>query len=89
MKILLVDDHAVVREGYKRLIERSPDLHVGGEASTATDAYRAFADMDPDVTVMDISLPDLSGIEALRHILAHCPGARVLMFSIHDEAIYA
>ena len=87
--VLLVDDHAVVREGYKRLIERSPDLRVAGEASTATDAYRTFADTDPDVTVMDILLPDLSGIEALRHILAHCPGARVLMFSIHDEAIYA
>lgn len=88
ISVLLVDDHAVVREGYKRLIERSPDLHVSGEASTAADAYRAFADTDPDVTVMDISLPDLSGIEALRHILARRADARVLMFSIHDEAIY-
>lgn len=89
ISVLLVDDHAVVREGYKRLIERSPDLHVGGEASTATDAYRVFAETSPDVTVMDISLPDLSGIEALRHILARCSGALVLMFSIHDETIYA
>src|SRR5271167_2479745 len=89
ISVLLVDDHAVVREGYKRLIERSPDLHVGGEASTAADAYRVFADTDPDVTVMDISLPDLSGIEALRHILARSADARMLMFSIHDEAIYA
>jgi len=88
ISVLLVDDHAVVREGYKRLIERSPDLHVGGEASTAADAYRAFADTEPDVTVMDISLPDLSGIEALRHILARSADARVLMFSIHDETIY-
>jgi two-component system, NarL family, invasion response regulator UvrY len=88
ISVLLVDDHAVVREGYKRLIERSPDLRVVGEASTATDAYRAFAETDPDVTVMDISLPDLSGIEALRHIVARSPGVRVLMFSIHDEPIY-
>ena len=88
ISVLLVDDHAVVREGYKRLIERSPDLHVGGEASTATDAYRAFADTHPDVTVMDISLPDLSGIEALRHILARSADARVLIFSIHEETIY-
>lgn len=89
ISVLLVDDHAVVREGYKRLIERSPDLRVGGEASTATDAYRVFTETDPDVTVMDISLPDLSGIEALRHILARRLDARLLMFSIHDEAIYA
>lgn len=89
ISVLLVDDHAVVREGYKRLIEHSPDLRVGGEASTAREAYRAFAGTAPDVTVMDISLPDLSGIEALRHILARCSDARVLMFSIHDEAIYA
>lgn len=89
ISVLLVDDHAVVREGYKRLIEQSFDLRVGGEASTATDAYRAFAETEPDVTVMDISLPDLSGIEALRRILARCSGARVLMFSIHDETIYA
>ncbi|HTR59411.1 MAG TPA: response regulator transcription factor [Casimicrobiaceae bacterium] len=89
ISVLLVDDHAVVREGYKRLIERSPDLRVGGEASTASGAYRAFVETDPDVTVMDISLPDLSGIEVLRHILARCANARVLMFSIHDETIYA
>jgi len=88
ISVLLVDDHAVVREGYKRLIERSPDLHVGGEASTAAEAYRAFADTDPDVTVMDISLPDVSGIEALRHILARSADARVLMFSIHTETTY-
>jgi len=89
VSVLLVDDHAVVREGYKRLIERSPDLRVSGEASTAGEAYRAFLEKDPDVTVMDISLPDLSGIEALRHILARSPGAKVIMFSIHDEPIYA
>lgn len=89
ISVLLVDDHAVVREGYKRLIERSPDLRVGGEAATAAEAYRYFAETNPDVTVMDISLPDLSGIEALRHILARSAGARVLMFSIHDEPIYA
>jgi DNA-binding NarL/FixJ family response regulator len=89
ISVLLVDDHAVVREGYKRLIERSPDLRVGGEASTAADAYRVFTEAYPDVTVMDISLPDLSGIEALRHILARRSDARLLMFSIHEEAIYA
>lgn len=87
--VLLVDDHAVVREGYKRLLERSSDLRVAGEAATAAEAYRAFAECAPDVTVMDISLPDVSGIEALRRILARASDARVLMFSIHEEPIYA
>jgi len=89
ISVLLVDDHAVVREGYKRLLEKSDDLQVAGEASTAAGAYQAFVKLSPDVTVMDITLPDLSGIEALRHILARQSNARVLMFSIHDEAIYA
>lgn len=89
ISVLLVDDHAVVREGYKRLIERSLGLRVCGEASTAAGAYRAFAETRPDVTVMDVSLPDLSGIEALRHILIRFPRARVLMFSLHTEPIFA
>jgi two-component system, NarL family, invasion response regulator UvrY len=87
--VLLVDDHAVVREGYRRLIERSTDLHVAAEASTAADAVRIFAEVMPNVTVMDVSLPDKSGIEALRQIVAHFPVARVLMFSIHDEPMFA
>jgi DNA-binding NarL/FixJ family response regulator len=62
---------------------------VAGEAATAAEAYRAFVELAPDVTVMDISLPDLSGVEALRHILSRAGEARVLMFSIHDEPIYA
>jgi two-component system, NarL family, invasion response regulator UvrY len=86
--VLLVDDHAVVREGYKRLIDRAPDLRVAGEASTGDDAVRLCTSITPDVTVMDISLPDQSGFEALAQILAHAPAARVLMFSIHDEQIY-
>jgi two-component system invasion response regulator UvrY len=89
ISVLLVDDHAVVREGYKRLIERSLGLSVCGEASTAAGAYRVFAETRPDVTVMDVSLPDLSGIEALRHILIRSPSARVLMFSLHTEPIFA
>jgi two-component system, NarL family, invasion response regulator UvrY len=86
--VLLVDDHAVVREGYKRLIDRAPDLCVAGEASTGADAVRLCVAMNPDVTVMDISLPDKSGFEALAQIVAQSPAARVLMFSIHDEQIY-
>lgn len=87
--VLLVDDHAVVREGYRRLLERSPDIRIVGEAGTAADAYREFCSSAPDVVVMDLSLPDVSGIEATRRILSRDAHARILVFSIHDEAVYA
>jgi two-component system, NarL family, invasion response regulator UvrY len=87
--VLLVDDHAVVREGYKRLLERSGEIEVVGEAATAADAYRLFCELAPLVVIMDISLPGASGIEALRRIRARDEQARVLMFSMHGDAIFA
>jgi len=87
--VLLVDDHAVVREGYRRLLERSPGIRVVGEASDAQSAYTAFIAHQPQVTVMDISLPGASGIEALRRIRARESGARVLMFSMHEDPVFA
>jgi DNA-binding NarL/FixJ family response regulator len=89
LRVLLVDDHAVVREGYRRLLERASDIVVAGEAASAAEAYQAFCRLAPAVVVMDLSLPDASGIEATRRLLARDAGARVLAFSIHDEAIYA
>ena len=87
--VLLVDDHSVVREGYRRLLERSADVRVVGEAGNAAEAYAEFCRLDPDVVVMDISLPDMSGIEAMRHMLAREAQARTLMFSMHEEPIFA
>lgn len=88
ISVLLVDDHAVVREGYRRLLERDPALSVVGEASNSTQALRLDREFEPDVTVLDIALPDVSGIETLRRILARRPSARVLMFSMYEDAIY-
>ncbi|HEY5264763.1 MAG TPA: response regulator transcription factor [Steroidobacteraceae bacterium] len=87
--VLLVDDHAVVREGYRRLLERDESLHVAGEAATAADAMRLDAQLRPAVVVLDIALPGISGIEILRRILARRPEARVLMFSMYHDGIYA
>lgn len=87
--VLLVDDHAVVREGYHRLLERDPELQVIGEAGNAGEALQAVQAGKPDVIVLDIALPGVSGIEVLRRILAHRPEARVLMFSMHQDGIYA
>jgi DNA-binding NarL/FixJ family response regulator len=87
--VLLVDDHAVVREGYRRLLERHGDIVVVGEAGDADSAQALFHSLDPQIVVMDISLPGVSGIEVLRLMLAQRPQTRVLMFSMHEEVIFA
>ena len=89
ISVLLVDDHAVVREGYRRLLERDENLVVVGEAAAAAQAIRLDAELRPDVVVLDIALPGVSGIEILRRIIAHRPEACVLMFSMYDDGIYA
>jgi two-component system, NarL family, invasion response regulator UvrY len=89
LTVLLVDDHAVVREGYRRLLERRRDMVVIGEAADAVEAYRLFCKLAPQLVVMDITLPGVSGIEATRRMLAHRPDARVLILSMHEDAIFA
>jgi DNA-binding NarL/FixJ family response regulator len=88
VRVLLVDDHAVVREGYRRLLERTPEIEVVAEAATGEDAYRVFCEMAPDVVVMDINLQGMSGIEAARRMLAREPDARILVFSMHEDALF-
>jgi two-component system, NarL family, invasion response regulator UvrY len=88
LTVLLADDHAVVREGYRRLLEESGRIAVIGEVGTAADAWQQYCTLMPHVAVMDIALPGVSGIEAMRRILAHRPGARVLMFSMYEDAIF-
>ena len=87
--VLLVDDHAVVREGYRRLLERHGDIAVIGEANDAATAHSLFCSCQPQIVVMDITLPGTSGIEAMRRMLVHNPEARVLIFSMHEDAIFA
>jgi two-component system, NarL family, invasion response regulator UvrY len=89
ISVLLVDDHAVVREGYRRLLERDDSLVVVGEAASAADAIRCDGELKPDVVVLDIALPGVSGIEILRRIIARRPDACVLMFSMYQDGIYA
>lgn len=89
ISILLVDDHAVVREGYRRLLERDVLLNVVGEAATAAEAIRLDLELKPTVVVLDIALPGVSGIEILRRIVARRKEACVLMFSMYQDGIYA
>jgi DNA-binding NarL/FixJ family response regulator len=89
ISVLLVDDHAVVREGYRRLLERNANLTVVGEACSITEALKLDAERRPDVVVLDIALPGVSGVEGLRRLLARRADARVLMFSMYQDGIYA
>jgi two-component system, NarL family, invasion response regulator UvrY len=86
--VLLVDDHAVVREGYRRLLERDATIQVVGEAANSVEAYEQASALEPQVVVMDIALPGVSGIEAMRRILARRPQQCVLMSSMYDDAIF-
>lgn len=88
-KVLLVDDHAVVRQGYRRLLEDEASIHVVGEAGNAAQACEQARSLEPDVVVMDIALPGVSGIEATRRMLKDQPNLHILMFSMYDDAVYA
>lgn len=89
IRVLLVDDHAVVREGYRRLIEKHAGIDVVGEADTAASGYQAFKTLQPDVVVIDISMPGRGGIDLVRQIHQLDPSARLLIFSMHASATYA
>lgn len=90
VKVLLVDDHPVVREGYRRLLERQRGFVVAAEAESAAEAYRAYRDHSPDVVVMDLSLRGgAGGLEAVRHIRQWDKRARILVFTMHSAAAYA
>lgn len=89
IRLMLVDDHAVVREGYRRLIEKHGGIEVVAEASDAMSAYLAYKEARPDVVVMDISMPGKGGIDAVRQIRQWDPAAKILMFTMHANAAYA
>ena len=84
-RIILVDDHEVVRIGLKTLIERHPDFEVVGEASSAREAVEKTANLEPDVVVMDIRLPGVSGIDACEEIVKRFPNIKVLMLTSYAE----
>lgn len=87
--VIIVDDHPVVREGYRRLIDLQPGLKIVGEAEDARSAYAQFRALQPDVVVMDVTLPGASGVEAVRHIRQYDDGARIVVFTMHLSAAFA
>jgi DNA-binding NarL/FixJ family response regulator len=85
LTVLLVDDHALVRKGFRRMLEDDPAIAVVGEASEGGEAVRLALELKPNVIVMDCALPGISGIDATRSIRAKSPGAAILMLSMHSE----
>ena len=89
IKVLIVDDHPIVREGLKQILAETPDLIVAGEASTAEEALTKVKNGDWSVVVLDISLPDRNGLDVLKQIKAQKPELPILILTMHDEEQYA
>lgn len=85
IKILLADDHALVREGTRRVLEQEVDLEVVAEAGDGEEAVKLASQLNPDVALIDVAMPNLDGIEATRRIKALCPAVAVLVLSAYDD----
>src|SRR5436309_9567115 len=88
MKILVADDHGIVRAGIKLLLERQRDLQVVAEAADGVEAVQQALASRPNLCILDVGMPRMTGLQAAREIRAHLPEARVLMLSMHDDERY-
>lgn len=88
IRILLVDDHAVVRQGFRMILAAQDDMEIVGEAGNGREAIAKAAELHPDVVVMDVAMPELNGIEATRRLAETSPQTRVLALSMHKDSVY-
>jgi len=88
IRILLADDHAVVRQGFRMVLGAHPDMEIVGEAGNGREAVELAERLKPEVVVMDVSMPELNGIEATRRLAASTPHTRVLALSMHKDSVY-
>ncbi|HEY3730032.1 MAG TPA: response regulator transcription factor [Steroidobacteraceae bacterium] len=89
IRVMLVDDHAVVRAGFRRLLEQEPAIRVVAEADTGERGYAQYLEHTPDVVVLDLSMPGVSGFEIIRRIIERRPDSKILVFSMHEDASLA
>lgn len=88
LKILLVDDHSVVRMGFKMLIDTETDMQVIAEAETGEEGIKKYQEFEPDVVVMDITMPGIGGLEAIERIIARDKKAKILVLSAHEDSVH-
>ncbi len=88
INVLLVDDHAVVRMGFKMLLESAPDIKVVAEAESGEQGVKLYMEQHPDVVVMDITMPGIGGLEAIERIVAKESNARILVLSAHEDSVH-
>lgn len=88
LRILLADDHVILREGLKALIEQDPKLTVAGEAGNGAEAVRLAAELEPDLVIMDLNMPVMSGVEATREIVRNHPHIKVLALSMENDRTF-
>jgi DNA-binding NarL/FixJ family response regulator len=89
IRVMLVDDHAVVRAGVRRLLEQNTKITVVAEADTGERAYQVFGTELPDITILDLSMPGMGGMESIKRIIARYPTAKILVLSMHENAAFA
>ena len=88
IRVLLADDHAMVRKGFRLILEAQSDMEIAGEAGNGREAVELAEKLHPDVVVMDVAMPELNGIEATRRLAASSPHTRVLALSMHKDSVY-
>ncbi len=84
-RVLIVEDHKIMRDGIKALLERSGEFAVVGDVETGVEAIRICTEIHPDIVLMDIGLPGLNGVDSTVELLRHCPSTRVIMLSMYDD----
>ncbi|MFA6051890.1 MAG: response regulator transcription factor [Methylobacter sp.] len=88
IKVILVDDHAIVRAGFRLLLSTEDNIEVIAEAERGEQACQLYLEQQPDVMVLDLSMPGIGGLESIRRICSRDSNARILVFSVHDEMVY-
>ena len=88
IRILLADDHNIIREGLRSLLDEQPDMEVVAQAENGHSAVYMVREMLPDIAIMDVTMPDLNGIEATQKIVSECPNVKVIALSMHSDTLY-